>query len=268
MAEVSEKTVVLRFNVGEARSIGFATGTEIFLPESPWMSFSLVPADYPSKQIIWMRSDDPKNSGTGKETKLERDGKWLWQLTKKTPGTLFLRSVKLGASVKGDGSNLSWSPETSGSDYFFEESFGVDLLVPEGDFVDIRALMAAGKPPTKIVVYTPDVASGDAPDGSDKHWQVDTMSFAKITAFSIEMSVASPMVLIGPAQSENEIEEASQRTEEARLAILHSREDIQLLCFGQATTNALLGMIRWQLNAVLTMSAVSLVIVVLGYLHR
>jgi len=268
MADDEKRTVTLRFEVGDARTMGFSNGADDFLPEEPWMSFSITPTkDYPDRQIIWMLSDNVKHSTSGSEQKTERDGQWRWILTEKTSGTLLLRSAKPGAPLKGDGSNVTWFPETSGLDYFSEESYSIDLLVPDHDFNDIRSLLAAGKPPSKVCVYTSDVEFDRAPSGNGREWHVGTTSFAKVTAFSIGLSVAAPHVFVGLKKTEIEIEDAAERDEQLRQAVLESRQDIQLLCHGLANTNALVNAVRRQSQIQIGVTLLLLGCLVLSYLR-
>lgn len=268
MAEAEERTIALRFVVGDLLTMGFAAGRANFHDDGSWMSFSLAPdvSDYPS-QTIWIRSKDPKHTTGGNEIKRERDGVISWGLSSKTPGSLYLQSTKADGKAPDDGPILTWNPEFSSQDHYIAESFSIILHVQEKDFDSIRTLVAAGKPPVKVTIRSPDVESGNAPDGSDKVWRVDTSPYARVTAYSLGMSVAPQRVLVGSEQTEIDADETAERDAAIHQAILHFREDIQLLRFGQNAINGTLSAIRWQLSALVVLSIVSAALAVLSYLR-
>jgi hypothetical protein len=75
-------------------------------------------------------------------------------------------------------------------------------------------------------------------------------------AFSTDI----PRVGVGPKKTENEEENEREETAKLKEAILHSREDIQLLCFGQAAINATLTGLRRQVYILIAVGVVIAII--------
>ena len=155
----------------------------------------------------------------------------------------------------------------SSADFGQGESYEIEINITDNDFNQIRDIFPSGKPPSGISVWTPNIEYGNAPDGRDKVWEVETDTHgtvAKIVGFSLGFSTDIPRVGVGLKKTENEEENEREETAKLKEAILHSREDIQLLCFGQAAMNATLAGLRRQVYILI---AVGVVIAIITAFH-
>lgn len=147
----------------------------------------------------------------------------------------------------------------SSAEYGHNEFYEIEIKIADNDFNQIRDIFLSGKPLTGISIWSPDIEYGDAPDGSDKVWEVETDTHgtvAKIVGFSLGFSTDIPRVDVGLKKTENEEENEREETAKLKEAILHSREDIQLLCFGQAAMNATLAGLRRQVSILIVVGVV------------
>ena len=265
MSGHQQHPVSLNFEVSEPKAMGLRNGGAD-LSDRSWLTFAVKPPEGFRKQSIWLLSDVPVNAKEGTGTGFKSGTRWKRRLTASTPGTLYLRNAN-PAATDTNGSNVSWCHEFSHPEHYQEECYAIEILLPEQEFSDVRNLFAAGKSPATVSVLTSDIGYGNAPDGSDRDWDIGATPNLKISGYSIGLSVQPSRVLVGPAQTDTEVEHAAERAEEVRLAILHSREDVQLLCLTLANTNAQIATIRWQLNVLIVVFAVSLAAAVLSHLH-
>ncbi len=158
-------------------------------------------------------------------------------------------------------------PAHASADYGHAESYKIEINLNESDFNQIRNIFLSGKPPLGISIWTPDVEYGNAPDGSDKIWEIcesERSTFARIIGFSLSFSTDIPRVGVGLRKTEDEEEDEREEMTKIKEAILHSREDIQLLCYGQSTLNSSLSGLRKQISIVI---AVAIVIAIITVLH-
>jgi hypothetical protein len=80
-------------------------------------------------------------------------------------------------------------------------------------------------------------------------------------------SVDIPRVEIGLKKTENEEEGEREETEKIKTAILHSREDIQLLCYQQAALNTSFSGLRKQIGLLISVAVVIAVIAAIATFH-
>ncbi len=132
-------------------------------------------------------------------------------------------------------------PAYASADYGHAESYNIEINLNESDCNQIRSIFLSGRPPSGISIWTPDVDYGNAPDGSDKIWDIwesEHTTFAKIVGFSLSFCTDIPRVGVGLRKTEDEEENEREEMEKINEAILHSRDDIQLLCYGQSALNS------------------------------
>lgn len=265
MSGRQQRTVSLNFDVSEPKTMGLRRG-DADLPDHSWLAFAIKPPTGFREQSIWLLSDVPEDAKEGTGTGFKSGTRWKRRLTANTPGTLYLRNAN-SAAADANGSNVAWCHEFSHPEHYQEESYSIEIFLPEQEFADVRNLFAIGKPPSIVSVLTSDIDYGNAPDGSDRDWDIGATPHLKVSGYSIGMSVEPSRVLVGPAQTDIEVEHAAERSEEVRLAILHSREDIQLLCLTLANTNTQIAKLRWQFNVLIVVAAASLTAAILSHLH-
>jgi hypothetical protein len=162
---------------------------------------------------------------------------------------------------------LTYGPAYSGADYGHGEFYNIEINLTEKDFNQLRDIFLSGKPPSAISIWTPDIEYGNAPDGSDKIWEALGTTYgtdAKIVGFSLGFSTDIPRVGVGLKKTETEEESEREETAKIKEAILHSREDIQLLCYGQATMNSSVAGFRKQIDILI---AVAVIIAIITALH-
>jgi len=266
MSDTQKPTVRMRFDVGAMRFIGFSVGKDEFMSESASMSFSIKPAStFDSPQTIWITSEKEKDHAGGAEQKSERDGRWRWQLTEKTPGTLYISKIIGPINDSHHKNFLSWQRESIGSNYYIEESFSISLYLHGDVFNEFREMVILGKPPRNLEIFAHDIIYGNAPDGSDKEWKVDAHSLVIVSAFSIGLSVELLRVNIGPPVSEYDAESAREREEEERQASLQSRDDTYKAL---AAVYAVLVNVKSSLTILCIISIASLALAVLAYHHQ
>lgn len=265
MSGHQQRTVSLSFDVTEPRAMGLRRG-DADLPDRSWLTFAIKPSTGFRKQSIWLLSDVPADAKEGTGTGFKSGTRWKRQLTESTSGTLYLHNAN-PALADANSSNVMWCHEFSHPEHYQEECYTIEIVLPEQEFADVRSLFASGKSPSTVSVLTSDIRYGNAPDGSDRDWDIGTTPDLKVSGYSIGMSVQPSRVLVGPAQTDIEVERAAERAEEVRLAILHSREDVQLLCLTLANTNTQISTLRLQLKVLIIIFAVSLAAAILGHLH-
>ncbi len=265
MSGRQQRTVSLAFDISEPKTMGLRRG-DADLPDSSWLTFAIKPPTGFREQSIWLLSDIPADAQERTGTGFKSGTRWKRRLTANTPGTLYLRST-YPAIADANGSNVAWCHEFSHPEHYQEESYVIEIFLPKQEFADIRDLFASGKPPSTVSVLTSEIGYGNAPDGSDRDWDIGTIPHLKVCGYSIGMSVEPQRVLVGSAQTDIEVEHAAERAEEVRSAILHSREDIQLLCLTLTNTNMQITKLRWQISILIVVSAVSLTAAILSYLH-
>ena len=142
------------------------------------------------------------------------------------------------------------------------------MTISEADFDKIIMLLAAGKHPSSVSIYTDEITFGNAPDGSDREWNVSEVRDATIVGCFLSLAVEPPRVLVGPKMSEAETEAAAENEEAFRRQATETAGGIQALCSGLAATNALLAALRAQFAALIILSLASLAVLVLDYLRR
>jgi hypothetical protein len=237
---------------------------------SPWLRFSICPSKFPDRQEIWLV---PKSEGNEETKRTGFDRKTSRRLTSEIEGSLSF--VTRGLAIIEEASDvptstigtLSHGPEYASADYGHPEFYHIEINLNESEFNLIRDIFLSGKPPSGISIWTPDVEYGYASDGSDKTWEVWESkhgTFAKIVGFSLSFSTDILRVGVGLKKSEHEEENEREEMAKIKEAILHSREDIQLLCYGQSALNSSLSGLRKQINIVI---AVSIVIAIIAALH-
>lgn len=268
MVDARKKTAKrLEFEITAPLAMGLSKG-DTELKESNdaafWLRFSVCPARYPSQQTIYLV---PKEAETDDTTRTKYDFQKRRRLTHEVEGSLHfnMRSLadqEASEESKPDIGELSHGPEYSDREYGHAEFYYIEINLPEDEFRQIRDIFLSGKSPTSIAIWTPDVEYDVGPDGSDKVWPVwDAHStFATIVGFSLALSTDIPRVEIGLKKTENDAEETTKH----KAAILHSREDIQLLCFGQAAMNAAIIGLRKQISILI---GVVIVFAVVASLH-
>jgi hypothetical protein len=237
---------------------------------SPWLRFSICPPKFPNRQDIWLV---PKGEGNEGTTRIEFDHQTWRRLTSEIEGSLSF--VTRGLAIIEQASDVPTStigtlfhfPALASADFGHAESYNIEINLNESDFNQIRDIFLSGKSPSGISIWTPDVEYGNAPDGSDKIWEVyesKHSTFAKIVGFSLSFSTDIPRVGVGLRKTEDEEENEREETVKIKEAILHSREDIQLLCYGQSALNSSLSGLRKQINIVIV---VAIVIAIITALH-
>lgn len=260
----------LEFEITAPLAMGLSKGST-WLEESAdasfWLRFSVCPLRFPSRQDIYLT---PKEEDTDGATEIKYDSKKWRRLTPEIEGSLQFNMRSLADQEATDDTKapigiLSHGPEYSSADYGHAEFYRIEINLPENEFRQIRDTFLTGKPPTSITIWTPDVEHGAAPDGSDKVWAVwDAHStFATIVGFALALSTDIPRVGIGLKKTENDEENDAEETAKLKEAILHSREDIQLLCYGQAAMNSAIVGLRKQINVLIAIAIVIAVIVAL-----
>ncbi len=261
----------LEFEITAPLGMGLSKG-ETGLRESAdislWLRFSVCPSELPSQQHIYLA---PREEERDDVTRTRCDPKKWRRLTTEIEGSLRfnVRQVvdpESGEVTKPPIGTLYHAPEYTGSCYGHAEFYYIEINLLEDEFRKIWNAFLTGKRPTAITIWTPDVEYGDAPDGSDKVWEVWDVhgTDATIVGFSLELSTDIPRVNLGPRKSEKQEENDLEETAKVKQAILHSREDIQLLCSGQAASNSSVAGLRKQINILL---AVAIVIAVIMALH-
>jgi hypothetical protein len=275
MATAREKTPKsLDFEITAPLAMGLSKGKGWGRDESehlsPWLRFTVCPSKFPDRQEIWLVPRSEGNEGT---KRLGFDRKTSRQLTSEIKGSLSF--VTRGLAIIEDASDtpsstigtLSHGPAYESADYGHAEFYHIEINLNESDFNQIRDIFLSGKPPSGISIWTPDVEYGNAPDGSDKIWEVwesGHSTFAKIVGFSLSFSTDIPRVGVGLRKTEDEEENEREETAKIKEAILHSREDIQLLCYGQAALNSSFAGLRTQINILI---AVAVVIAIITAFH-
>ncbi len=245
-----------------------STGREESVGASYSLNFSVCPSKFSSRQNIYLA---PTGEDTGGAMPIEYATKKLRQLTAEIEGSLQFNMRSLPEQEVTDGAKapigeLSHIPEYSSGDNGHAEFYCIEIGLPENEFRYIRDIFLAGKPPTSITIWTPDVEHGVAPDGSDKVWAVSDVhgTFATIVEFGLAFSTDLPRVGVGIKKTERDEENDAEEITKLKEAILHSREDIQLLCYGQAAMNAAIVGLRKQINVLI---AVVIGIAIVMILH-
>ena len=259
----------LAFKITAPLAMGLSKGSTGF-EKSTHASFSLNFSVCPSnRQTIYLT---PKEEDTDSATKIKYNTeKWRRRLTPEIEGSLRFNMRSIADQEAADDAKaligtLSHDPEYSSADYGHAEFYHIEINLPENEFRQIRDTFLTGKPPTSITIWTPDVEYGLAPDGSDKVWAVSDAhgTFATIVGFALAFSTDIPRVGIGLKKIENDEENDAAENAKLKEAILHSREDIQLLCYGQAAMNSAIVGLRKQINVLIAIVFVIAVIVALS----
>jgi hypothetical protein len=271
MTATRKKTATaLRFEITAPLGMGLSKGEDglgAFEDEpSPWLRFTICPSKFPDRQEIWLVPKDEKRDDT---ERLQFDRKTWRRLTPEIEGSLSF--VTRGLDIIEEASDvptstigtLSYGPAFDDAEYGRAEFYNIEINLNEKDFNHIRDIFLSGKSPSVISILTPDVEYGIAPGGSDKVWEVwetKCSTFAKITGFSLAFSMDIPRVGVGLKKTENEEESEREEMEKVKTAILHSREDIQLLCYQQAALNTSFGGFRKQINILIFIAVVIAII--------
>jgi hypothetical protein len=275
MATAREKTPKsLDFEITAPLAMGLSKGKGWGRDESehlsPWLRFTVCPSKFPDRQEIWLVPRSEGNEGT---KRLGFDRKTWRRLTPEIEGSLSF--VTRGLAIIEEASDvptstigtLSYGPAFDDAEYGHAEFYNIEINLNEKDFNHIRDIFLRGKSPSGITIWTPDVEYGNAPDGSDTFWEVwetKHSTFAKITGFSLAFSMDIPRVGVGLKKSENEEENEREEAGKIKTAIMHSREDIQLLCYQQAALNISFGGLRKQINVLIS---IAVVIAIIAALH-
>jgi hypothetical protein len=266
MAAVPDRNTEKRlsFEVIEPHSMGFSLGrTGLGASDdspSSWLSFSIVPDKFPVKQNVWLLQTKIDTHAPSESQKSDEPKRRL--LTASIKGTLHFRMLSLDPDKAGNRTTvgvgaLTYVPEYSSSDYGHNECYEIEVYLPEKEFTLIRSLFVSGKPPSAISIWTPDIAYGVAPDGSDKVWNVGSgFSTANIVGFSISFSTEIQRIIVGVKKTENETEKNAEDVLKTRQEIIESRHDIQLLCFGLSEVKTTLSSLRKQLNILIVIAAI------------
>jgi len=266
-----EKTAKrLDFEIGCSVSMGLSKGNAGLMGAtkdfSPWLRFAISPTGFPNRQDIWLR---PK-SENGETRHGSFDSRR--RLTSEIRGSLCF--VTRGLAIIEETSDVPTStigtfshvPAYASADYGHAESYEIEISLNEADFNQIRDLFLRGKPPSGITIWTPDIEYGVAPDGSDKIWEIwesEHATFAKIVGFSMSFSTDIPRVGVGLKKTEDEEEKEREETAKIKEAILHSREDIQLLCYGQSALNSSFSGLRKQIYILIAVAIVIAILIAL-----
>jgi len=262
----------LYFDIIEPRSVAMRRGeASLYSRDVSWVSFKVAPdrIGYP-RQIIWLVSEE--NSPIGKKCRpgSVRDGKRHRMLTDETDGFLRLRCFH-GQQVEGNSEErdgISWCFEHSSSDFYQAECYEIQVTLSEADFDKIILLISAGRYPSSIYVHTEEIPFGNAPDASDREWNLSDSSFAAITGCFISTDIEPTRVLVGPKPTEAEEEAAAERESEAARQSADTANGVAALCSGLASTNALLNAALFKSSALILLVAAVLVVAVLDYLRR
>jgi hypothetical protein len=239
---------------------------------SPWVSFTICPQKF--RQDIWLA---PKVEEKNKTKRVSFDSKTWRCLTPEIEGSLSFVTGRLAiiedvselpTSTIG---TLAYSPAFHHAEYGHAESYHIEINLNEKDFNHIRDIFLGGRSPSVITISTPDVEFGNSPNGSEKIWKVletEYSTYAKITGFSMAFSTDIPRIGgIGLKKTENEEESEREETEKIKTAILHSREDIQLLCYQQAALNTSFGGLRKQMNTLISVAVAIAVVTAIAAFH-
>ena len=178
----------LSFVIVEPVSMGLSFGKKGLLGcnHSSWMEFSINVALV--KQAIFLLSPADDTNININDVGSKPEGTKRRLLTKEIEGTLWLRSVSEASPTETESSSikkessfgcLTYIPKFSSSDYGYNESYVMDVHLPEQELILIRSLFASGKPPSSIYIWTPDVEYGFDSDGSTKYWDVGSKSKPK-----------------------------------------------------------------------------------------
>jgi hypothetical protein len=262
----------LEFDVTAPLSMGLAQGKRDFHESdglSPSLRFTVRPVQFPRRQTIWLA---PKGGERDARQRAQFDAKTWRRLTPEIEGSLSFVTRGLGmvnASKEPTTTigTLSHGQAYSSAEYGHGEFYEIEINITDSDFNQIRDIFLSGKSPSGISIWSPDIEYGNAPDGSDKVWEIETDSHgtvAKIVGFSLGFSTDIPRVDVGLKKTEGEEENEREETAKLKQAILHSREDIQLLCFGQAALNSSVVGLRRQVYILI---AVAIVIAIFTALH-
>lgn len=247
--------VFLEFEIIEPLSMGLSLGDRgtwgSSVSVSPWLQFSIAPSKYPaSKQNIYIVSS--KDSGSNSPPSI--DGKEKKKLSSNIAGNIRFSILPIDADKSERWSYLTYVPEFSDSEYGHEEFLSMVLNLSENEFAQIRNLFVNGKPPSSISIWTPDVESGYAPDGSDKIWDVSSKREVTILGFSLNFSIEKPRVLVGIKKTENEQELQAEEEQKLKQAVIESRQDLQLLCYGLSEIKSSLGGLSKQLSTIIVIA--------------
>ena len=271
MTATRKKTAkALRFEVTAPLGMGLSKGEAglgAFEDDlSPWLRFTICPSKFPDRQEIWLVPKDEKRDDT---KHLQFDRKTWRRLTPEIEGSLSF--VTRGLAIIEETSDvptstigtLFYRPAFDDAEYGYAEFYNIEINLNDKDFNHIRDIFLSGKSPSVISIWTPDVEYGIVPDGSDTVWEVwetKYSTFAKITGFSLAFSMDIPRVGVGLKKTDNEEENEREETDKIKTAILHSREDIQLLCYQQAALNISFGGLRKQINILILVAVVIAII--------
>lgn len=280
MIATSEKTAkALTFEIKAPLGMVLSKGERAFeksADASLWVRFSICPVKYPRQQTIYLVPKEEETAGIARAK--SPDGMPRFdlgkrrRLTSEIEGSVYFYArpqadQNVDDKAKPNIGTLSHGPGFSSSDYGHAEFYCIEINLPQNEFRQILDAFLTGRPPKEITIWTPDVEYGGAPDGSDKVWEVWDAhhTFATIAGFTLAFSTDIPRVGVGLKKTEDDEENDAEETTKLKEAILHSREDIQLLCFGQASMNSALAGLRKQINVLIAVVVVIAVIVALGF---
>jgi hypothetical protein len=267
MREKTEKS--LRFEITapvamvlSGGKMGFGTSADAAM----WLKFSVCPKKFPNRQEIYLVPKEEETDSAAQVKGIPRFDVERWRrLTSETEGLLeFHRQPQTDQEAydeaKRNIGELSHCPKSSGS----AEFYFIKINLPENEFRQTLDAFLTGKPPQTITIWTPDVEYG-SPDSIV--WEVwDAYStFATIVGFNLSFSTDIPRVGVGLKKTENDEENDTEETTKLKEAILHSREDIQLLCCGQANMNSAIAGLRKQTNVLIAVAIIIAVILTLGF---
>jgi hypothetical protein len=273
--------VNLRFGIIEATGMSLSLGDigwheSSFDSSSQALGFSIRPCKYPdTHQEIWLVSEKIHKADATETTPAAEDQRRL--LTDKIRGALYLRKQppefkprppfdSVSKKIKNKTAPrtpipcigyLTYVPEYLPSEWPDKresEFYEITVSLPEKEFTEIRNLFASGKSPTAITIHTPDIEYGY---GSEtKLWDISFNQVADIVGVSIGFSIEAPRVMVGAKKTEDEQEQQAEEEKQLKQAVIESRQDIQLLCYGMYDIKTALGKLQKQLNILIVLIVV------------
>jgi len=281
----------LRFDVIEPTGMSLSLGDvgwheSSFENSTQALVFSIKPCKYPDTQEIWLLSSEEKEANASESNPAE--GKQKRRLTAEIEGTLIVTTKppdfklrrpfdSVSKKIKNETAPqtstpcigyLTYHPELRTPGYRREnEVYQIKVQMPEKEFSQIRGLFASGKPPLTISIDTPDIGYGNSHDGSVKTWDVSLNQVVDIVGVCIIFSTEAPRVMVGAKKTELELEIQAEEEKQLKRAILESRQDIQLLCYGMYDIKMALGKLHKQFNALFILIVIIAVIFGLHFWH-
>ena len=270
----------LRFDIIESKAMWLHFG-DVSCHESSFenstqaLSFSIKPCVYPDNQEIWLLSTEIKEASALEPSSVGE--KKERQLTSNIEGNLIVKTLPPEFKLRRPFDSVSQKIENETTpqtpipcvghltyipglripgERVEKEFYEIKVQLPEKEFIQIRSLLASGKPPLTISIDVSDIEYGNSGDGSVKIWDVNLNQVVDIVGVSIVFSTEAPRVMVGVKKTELELETEAEEEKQLKQAIIESRQDIQLLCYGVHDIKTMLGEVKRQLN--------TLVICILG----